>query len=205
MPLSEPTRDLTLMTAGTARVALHQLTPKPYAVERIAALPNLGRFLATLGEVDLVWLSDGVDAGRGAAFVTELARTLGERPLTIYGAGTPPALALAGAENAAARMTVKVLRARPGGSGPGIVRALDQKGAPLGEVNYQFAAEARDTTANFDLPVELRNDIARLEIVGERSAGAVQLLDRRWRRRAIGIVSGASADTAQPCSPRPST
>ncbi|MGB3274457.1 MAG: BatA domain-containing protein, partial [Xanthobacteraceae bacterium] len=198
VPLSEPTRDLTLMTAGTARVALHQLTPKPYAVERIAALPNLGRFLATLGEADLVWLSDGVDTGRGAAFVTELARTLGERPLTIYGAGTPPALALAGAENAAARMTVKVLRARPGGGGAGIVRALDQKGAPLGEVNYQFAAEARDTTANFDLPVELRNDIARLEIVGERSAGAVQLLDRRWRRRAIGIVSGASADTAQP-------
>ncbi|MFN5111139.1 MAG: DUF4159 domain-containing protein, partial [Bradyrhizobium sp.] len=30
------------------------------------------------------------------------------------------------------------------------------------------------------------------------SAGAVQLLDRRWRRRAIGVVSGASSDTAQP-------
>ncbi|HEY0218638.1 MAG TPA: DUF4159 domain-containing protein, partial [Afipia sp.] len=46
--------------------------------------------------------------------------------------------------------------------------------------------------------VELRNDIARLEVAGEQSAGAVQLLDRRWRRRAIGIVSGATSDTAQP-------
>src|SRR5204862_7198612 len=47
-------------------------------------------------------------------------------------------------------------------------------------------------------PVELRNDIARLEIAGERSAGAVQLLDKRWRRRAIGVVSGSTSDTAQP-------
>jgi len=46
--------------------------------------------------------------------------------------------------------------------------------------------------------VELRNDIARLEIAGERSAGAVQLLDKRWRRRAIGVVSGSSMDTSQP-------
>ena len=44
----------------------------------------------------------------------------------------------------------------------------------------------------------MRNDIARLEIAGERSAGAVQLLDKRWRRRAIGVVSGSSTDTAQP-------
>ena len=36
---------------------------------------------------------------------------------------------------------------------------------------------------NLTLPVEIRNDIARLEIAGERSAGAVALLDKRWRRR----------------------
>ncbi|MFX5252793.1 hypothetical protein ABTD06_18770, partial [Acinetobacter baumannii] len=54
------------------------------------------------------------------------------------------------------------------------------------------------TEAAFDLPVELRNDITRLEISGERSAGAVQLLDKRWRRRAIGIVTGTSSETAQP-------
>ena len=40
--------------------------------------------------------------------------------------------------------------------------------------------------------------MARLEIVGERSAGAVQLLDKRWRRRTVGIVSGSDADRAQP-------
>ena len=94
-------------------------------------------------------------------------------------------------------MTVKVLRA-DGGVAAGIVRALDLKGSPIGEARFSFAPQDRETEAAFDLPVELRNDIARLEIAGERSAGAVQLLDKRWRRRAIGIVSGSTSDTAQP-------
>jgi hypothetical protein len=90
-----------------------------------------------------------------------------------------------------------VLRA-DSGIAAGVVRAIDQKGSPIGEARYSFSPQDRETEAAFDLPVELRNDIARLEISGERSAGAVQLLDKRWRRRAIGIVSGSTNDTAQP-------
>src|SRR5260370_8339660 len=103
-------------------------------------------------------------------------------------------------------MTVKVLRTN-GGVAAGIVRAIDPKGSPIGEARYTFAPQARETEAAFDLPVELRNDIARLEISGERSAGAVQLLDKRWRRRAIGIVTGSPSHTAQPllASPFPLT
>ncbi len=198
IPLSEPTRDITLMPAGTARVALRQLSPKPYAVERVETLPAIERFLKAMGQSDLVWLSDGVDTGRGPDFVEGLGKIVGDRPLTIIEGGAAPARALAAAENAAAKMTVKVLRAQAGGVDGGIVRALDQKSAPIAEAPFSFTAADRETDAAFDLPVELRNDIARLEIANERSAGAVQLLDKRWRRRAIGIVSGATSDTAQP-------
>jgi hypothetical protein len=69
---------------------------------------------------------------------------------------------------------------------------------PLGDARFDFKPEERQAAAQFDLPVEIRNDIARLEISGERSAGAVQLLDKRWRRRSIGLVSGATSETAQP-------
>ncbi len=195
--LSEPTRDITIMTGGTARVALRQLAPKPYSIERVDTLPAFERFLKATGDCEIAWLTDGVDTGRGEEFVKALGKTVGDRTLTIFEGGTAPALALAAAENAAAKMTVKVLRA-DGGAGTGVVRGLDQKGAPVGEARFDFAPTERETEAAFDLPVELRNDIARLEISGERSAGAVQLLDKRWRRRAIGIVSGSSSDTAQP-------
>jgi hypothetical protein len=198
VPLSEPARDITLMPAGTARVALRQLAPKPFAVERVETLPALERFLKATGDSNVVWLSDGIDSGRGADFVDGLRKAIGDRSLTIVEGGAQPAHALVAAENAAARMTVKILRSAVNGPQAGVVRALDQKGSPIGETRFAFPPQDRETEAAFDLPLELRNDIARLEIAGERSAGAVQLLDKRWRRRAIGVVSGSSADTAQP-------
>ncbi len=197
IPLSEPTRDITIMPGGTARVALRQLAPKPYSIERVETLPAIERFLKVTGDCEIAWLSDGVDTGRGAEFVQGLSKALGDRTLTVFEGGAPSALALAAAENAAAKMTVKVLRA-DGGAAAGVVRALDHKSSPIGEARFAFAPRDRETDAAFDLPVELRNDIGRLEISGERSAGAVQLLDKRWRRRAIGVVSGSSNDTAQP-------
>ncbi|MDE2378391.1 DUF4159 domain-containing protein [Bradyrhizobium sp.] len=197
VPLSEPNRDITLMPAGAARVALRQLTPKPYSIDRVETLTAMDRFLKSTGDCEIAWLSDGVDTGRGEEFVQGLGRTIGDRALTIFAGGTPSPLALVAAENAAAKMTVKVLRT-DSGLAAGTVRALDQKGSPIGEARYAFAPQDKETEAAFDLPVELRNDITRLEIAGERSAGAVQLLDKRWRRRAIGIVSGSSSETAQP-------
>lgn len=196
-PLSEPARDITLMPAGTARVALRQFAPKPYSIERVETLPAIERFLKATGDAEIAWLSDGVDTGRGPEFLEGLGKTTGDRSLTVFEGGTSPPLALVAAENAAAKMTVKVLRVG-GGVAAGVVRAIDQKGSPIGEARYRFAPQDRETEASFDLPVELRNDIARLDISGERSAGAVQLLDKRWRRRAIGIVSGSTSDTAQP-------
>jgi Domain of unknown function (DUF4159)/Aerotolerance regulator N-terminal len=197
VPLSESTRDVTMMPAGAARVALRQLAPRPYAVDRVDALPAVERFLKSTGDVEIAWLSDGVDTGRGAEFVEGLGKIAADRTLTIFEGGVASPLALAAAENAAAKMTVKVLRA-DSGIATGIVRALDAKGSPIAEARYNFPPQGLETEAAFDLPVELRNDIARLEISGERSAGAVQLLDKRWRRRAIGIVSGSTSDTAQP-------
>src|ERR1700726_3859234 len=144
VPLSEPTRDITIMPGGAARVALSQLAPKPYSIERVETLPAIERFLKVTGDCEIAWLSDGVDTGRGAEFMQGLSKTLGDRTLTVFGGGAPSARALAAAENAAAKMTVKVLRA-DGGVAAGVVRALDHKGSPIGEARYTFAPQARET------------------------------------------------------------
>ena len=198
LPLSETARDVSLQVAGAARVQVKQLLPKPHAVDRAEALPVLTRFLAATRDIEVAWLSDGVDIGRGAAFVEGLKTAIGERPLTIVTGGIAVPHALAAADNAAGALTVKVLRAQAGGPANGMVKAIDLKGLALGEAPFAFNATARETEAAITLPVEIRNEVARLEIVGERSAGAVQLLDKRWRRRTVGIVSGAAADRSQP-------
>ena len=197
IPLSEGIRDISFATAGSARVRLHQIKPAPHTVDRTEALPAISRFLADAHDIDLIWLSDGIDLGRGE-FVKDLAQTLDNRAMTIVTGGIPGPRALTAADNAAGALSVKVLRAAPGAAETGTVRALDLKSLPLGEASFAFKPADRETAAQFDLPVEIRNDIARIEIASERSAGAVQLLDKRWSRRTIGIVSGATADTSQP-------
>jgi len=198
VPLSETQRDLSLETPGAARVRLRQILPKPYTVERAEALGSIGRLLEGTPNLELVWLADGVDMGKAKDFVEGLARLAGSRPITVVLGGVAPAHALTAADNAAGVLSVKVLRATTGTPEEGIVRALDLKGLAVGEARFAFGGGDTETEAQFDMPVEIRNDIARLEILGERSAGAVQLLDKRWRRRTVGIVSGSTVDTAQP-------
>src|SRR4249920_2055498 len=198
LPLSETDRDISLGLAGAARVQIKQIKPKPFGIDRSAALPLIERFLAAAPNVEVVWLSDGVDLGKGATFVEGLKRAIGSHPLTVVEGGLPMSHALAAADNAAGALTVKVLRARTDASDVGAVSAIDLKGLPLGEAPFSFKSGDRETDAVIDLPVEIRNDVARLEIVGERSAGAVQLLDKRWRRRTVGVVSGSTADRSQP-------
>ena len=197
VPLSAPEHDISLETPGSARIRLRPLAPKPYAVDRAEAIPALTRFLKATPRVELIWLTDGVDLGNAKAFVTALASLLGGQPITVIDGGLKRAQALAAADNAAGALTVQVLRPSTGDE-VGLVRALDLKGLTIGEASFRFPTEAHETQAQLDLPVEIRNDVARLEIAGERSAGAVQLLDKRWRRRTVGVVSGASTDTAQP-------
>jgi len=198
VPLSETQRDISLETPAAARVRLRQLAPKPHTVERAEALPMIERLLGATADIELVWLTDGVDMGHAKDFVEGLAHIAGGRPTTVIVGGVRGAQALTAADNAAGVLSVKVLRAEPGAALEGSVRALDLKGLIVGEARYAFTSGAREAEAQLDLPVEIRNDIARLDIVGERSAGAVQLLDKRWRRRTVGVVSGTTVDTAEP-------
>ncbi len=48
------------------------------------------------------------------------------------------------------------------------------------------------------LPLEVRNQTTRLEIVGEESAGAMQLQDSGGGRARVGIVSASTAEDEQP-------
>src|SRR5439155_6321865 len=113
-----------------------QIKPKPHAVERADALPALGRFLTATGEVELVWLTDGVDLGGGSDFVAALGRLIEQRPITVVEGGIAGARALSSADNAAGALSVKVLRATNGSAESGTVRALDLKGLPLGDASF---------------------------------------------------------------------
>lgn len=195
---AKPQKDISLLRPLEAREQLRLLQPAPHTPNRADVLPGLAEVLKRQPDASVIWLSDGVDLGDGEEFVKALNARIPSGQLTVITGGTQSAFALAAAENSAGALVVKVLRADTNTPSNGSVRARDLRGLPLGDAAFSFGLGALEAEAKFELPVEIRNDISRLEITGERSAGAVQLLDKRWRRRTVGIVSGSTADTAQP-------
>ncbi|MFG1465336.1 DUF4159 domain-containing protein [Xanthobacter sp. DSM 24535] len=198
IPTADVPKDVTLLRPGQARDKLRALEPVPYAPPRKEALALAARHLAAEPQAGLIFISDGVDLKADDTLSADLAALKPAHPPLVISGGVDAPLALAAPENAAGALTVKVLRPTAGSPRAGRVEARDLKGLSLGESSFSFPPDATETDARFDLPVEIRNDVARLEIVGQRSAGAVQLLDKRWRRRTVGVVSGASTDTGQP-------
>jgi hypothetical protein len=192
-----PAKESSLLRPSEARDVLRLLKPAPHTPDRNELIQPLTRLLRSVPGASVIWLTDGVDLGDAGKFIEALDRIAGEQVSVVAG-GVPGARALVAADNAAGGLAVKVLRADGSAPAQGIVRARDLRGLALGDAEFQFSADATETEARFDLPVEIRNDIARLEIAGERSAGAVELLDKRWRRRTVGVASGATADTSQP-------
>ncbi len=196
-PTAEGGRDIT--PADPARLAerLRALRPAPHAVDRQAALGAISKFAATNPGASILWISDGVDSGDARAFAEGLIAAAGERGAVrvLTGARTP--VALAGAENTAGGLEARLIRAGANASETGVVRAYDLKGLSIGETRFAFAGGV-ETRARFDIPTELRNEIARIEADGERTAGSVALLDSRFKRRRVAVVSGVTADVAQP-------
>ncbi len=80
----------------------------------------------------------------------------------------------------------------------GRIDAFSARGQRLGEAPFSLAAGAAATDVTFGLPLELRNQVTRLEIASERSAGAVSLLDGRSQWQRVGMISGESQEQSQP-------
>ena len=68
----------------------------------------------------------------------------------------------------------------------------------LTRVTGTFAATADKATLAVDLPTELRNEVARLEVEGETTPAWVFLVDERFRRRPVGLLSAREFEGAQP-------
>jgi len=197
---SEAGRDLILVDAAKALERLRALKPAPFTPDRLPALAAIERFVAGRPKTSIVWIADGIERGHARDFAQKLKALPAETSLIV---DAEPVRALAGPQNQAGGLEIRVLRSAPGGSEQGLVRALDLKGLAIGAAPFDFGAadDAKtrtETKARFDMPVELRNEVARLEIVNEHSAAAASLLDERGRRRRIGLVSGESADVSQP-------
>ncbi|MFA5951454.1 MAG: DUF4159 domain-containing protein [Hyphomicrobium sp.] len=194
-------RSVRLEAPSDARATLQGLAPQPFAPDRKASLAALQTALgqAAGGDPTIVWLGDGIDhdgaAGQFAQGLASASRG-GTFAFVEDQSGLEP-LGLVAGVGANGTLTAKVIRTG-GPAREGSVHAFSARGQWLGDAAFKLGAGESATEIGFDLPLELRNQVTRLTIDGDRSAGAVSLLDGRSQWQRVGTLSGESQEQAQP-------
>ncbi len=180
------------LPASEARDRLRGLAPQAFVPDRADVIVPLQRALRELPDAAVVWFTDGLSNGSAAALARALVEAMPPSRITIYRDATLTPLLLGTPVNGAEALTVPVQRIEAGAAVTGAVRALDTRSRSIGTTSFTFEPGSRESIARFQLPVELRNEVFRLEIDEGGTAGSVQLLDDRWRRRTVGLLAGAS-------------
>jgi hypothetical protein len=177
---------------------LAALQPQPWAPDDLAgwaeALPA-ERF-------DSFWLSDGLDHPGRAELLAALESRGG---LTVF-ESPRPVVALAPPAFEDGVVKLRALRAVPGEATTVELsaRGLDPGGIEreLARLPLAFGAGETEALAELSVPPELRNRLARFELAGWRSAGAVSLADDSLKRRKVALIGGSDgAEGLQLLSP----
>ncbi len=185
---AETPRIIGPMPAADMAARLAALRPKAWAPDRAGAVAAFTAWrAANPGALATLFVSDGLAHGGDS-----LAETLAAAgPLTLARDAARPARLLAPPVAEADRLQLVVQQAPQDAAGQAVVLARTGDGRSLARAVVALPAGAARGEAALDLPLELRNQVVRLEIEDEAGAGGVQLLDERFRRRPLGLLPGS--------------
>lgn len=189
----------------SARSTLAAIAPQPFAPDRAAAASALEAALGAAAragaakEASVVWLTDGIDHDKqSGSFAERLQKIANGGTLAVIDtAAGAEAVGVVGGVGRDGKLEATIVRTG-GPARVGSLFAFSARSQRLGEASYAFKPGETVTTARFELPLELRNQVTRIEAAGEHSAGAVNLLDARSQWHRIGLLSGENQEQAQP-------
>ena len=172
------------LPAGTIRTQLGALRPMPWPADRRPP---------TLPSGAVFYLADGVAQPGDEAFAAAL-RAAG--PVTELRADPPTAALLRPGPDPAGAFGARMSVVPRSVASTLAVLAQTGDGRTLARTAVAIPAGADGAAFTLDLPAGVRNQLGRLVLEGPPSAGAVLLLDERWRRRPVGLVTADEAADA---------
>lgn len=168
------------------------LRPSPFSADREAALNNLAALDAALdrteGAPEIRWLSDGLASPGDSRFAEALAA---RGALTVFVDDKTPTMILRALPQTAEGRLYRAERLAADAEWSGALVATARDGRRLAETALHMGPGEKAVSANVDLPLALRNDVASVAIGEIPSAGAIQLADARDRRALVGLIAGA--------------
>jgi Domain of unknown function (DUF4159)/Aerotolerance regulator N-terminal len=194
-PLDAPAMKQGALRPEEARTLLRAFRPKPWPIDRAAAVTQLDRMQVDSGAY-AVWLSDGLEDSGADKLSARLRAFSGLEVVLPDQAATP--LVLLPPDTGGRDLKVKALRPTANGPRKAAIRAEDEQGRVVARIDLDFPATSTQGEGVLAAPVELRNRMTRLDIEGQGGAGSVVLLDERSRRRPVSILGERASASGQP-------
>lgn len=200
--MTAPERDGVVPRLLTAQAALEELPgwqPRPWPTARGLARDAVDGLALEAGSV--FWLGDGLaETGPRQQEAEQLAaslRALGEVRVFGEAADELPVVARLG-ETPEGELQVQLTASAAPVERPYEAVAIGPDGESLARIPVRLEAGQTAATAALDLPIDLRNRIARIELAPTQAAAGTFLLDERWRRRAVGLAGPPRGAGSQP-------
>ncbi|MFT6510465.1 MAG: hypothetical protein ACJAVO_001534 [Parvibaculaceae bacterium] len=192
-------RPAELQTADDALAKLRALAPFALPANRATTALALETPVAGISALSPVWISNGLEDWQAESLSAALVDTTGKditliRPTP---AQTPVLILPPTAGSEGLEITVRRVEESTAAT-THVLRARAENGASLATLNIPFNAGEIEHTVSLALPLELRNRLSRLDIEGMHTAGSTFLLDQRWKRRTVGIITASREKEGQP-------
>jgi hypothetical protein len=183
------------MPVADLRARLAALQPQPWPSDRAASAAamlawqdNATHVSHDNADAAVIYVPDGLTDGADFTRFAAAMRDTGPVTEICCDTASSPLLLPPGSE--ADRLVIHLTQAPRATTTEASVLAQSGDGRTLARTSITIPAGASVASGPIPLPPELRNRLTRLVLEGPPGAGSVVLLDERWRRRPVGLLSG---------------
>ncbi|WP_375637407.1 MULTISPECIES: DUF4159 domain-containing protein [unclassified Bartonella] len=175
---------------------LMHLQPRPWPVNRVHAFKKLSEI--TKGKpLDIAYLSDGLRTNEDEQAFAHLEE-LKPRNFLWYLTDISDLTGITSIENNNGNMGARIIRSTTHSNTPAILSLYDSNNQLLGQFTNNFSEGETTALVPFNVPLELRNDIAWIKINNQNHAAATFLVDSHNRISRVALLSPDTNEMAQP-------
>ncbi|MEH6524520.1 MAG: DUF4159 domain-containing protein [Sneathiella sp.] len=177
----------------------YSIQPKSWPSDRTQLLSLIPQ-LNSLEDPEFIWLSSGLMQEEDEVGLAEFFTALTEiGPLTIFQQDAIQRPPIVGTPKISGEtMEIPLFTTNGPQLFNGILTAQTLDGKILASEPITTDFQTGSSFVTLNIPNDIRNDISRIEIKDADNSGSVFLLDHRWHRRQIGLVSASLTSIDQP-------
>ncbi|AQT43103.1 N-terminal double-transmembrane domain-containing protein [Bartonella apihabitans] len=189
-------QDIRALNSNEAEKLLHTMRPLSLPTHRRSVINKLAAALK--GEkADIVYLSDGLQMVEDDEAFSPLMN-LADRDILVYDRDISDLVGITSTKNDNGALAVDLIRAKGDGEKILSLGAYDGEGRMIAETETRFEDGETSTVSAFNLPVEMKNDIAAVKVNGQHDVAATYLSDARNHIYRVGLVSPSARELAEP-------